>query len=133
MIMIQSKFHNRWLIKMGQQGYEKRTQFIRSFRVMQYDSLYESSIMKFWTNHNYALFCWMKWKFHKTMHVSHKYYSFQICFEIDIQIVIFKIWRRRSHQTPKTLIWLNLKSNFLSNDMYIEHIASLEFEISKMF
>ena len=38
-IMIYLKFHNRWVIKMGQQGYQKRTQFIRSIRVMQYDSL----------------------------------------------------------------------------------------------
>ena len=83
-IMIYWKFRNRWLVKMSHQGYHERTQFMRSFRVMQYDSLYESSIMKFWTNHNYALFCWMKWKFHKTMHVSHKYDSFQICYEIEI-------------------------------------------------
>ena len=56
-IMIYLKFHNRWVIKMGQQGYQKRTQFIRSFRVMQYDLLYESSIMKFQIDHNFVKFC----------------------------------------------------------------------------
>ena len=33
--MIHWKFHIGWLIKMSQQGYHKRTQFIRSLRVMQ--------------------------------------------------------------------------------------------------
>ena len=31
---------------MSHQGYHKRTQFMSSFRVMQYDSLYDSSIMQ---------------------------------------------------------------------------------------
>ena len=42
--------------KMGQQGYQKRTQFIRSFRVMQYDSLYERKPLD--RGHNkHACFC----------------------------------------------------------------------------
>ena len=83
-IMIHWKFHNRWLIKMSQQGYHKRTQFIRSLRVIQYDSLCESSIMKFSSNHNYVLFCWIKCIFHEIMHVSHKYDSFKIFYKIGI-------------------------------------------------
>ena len=40
---------------------------------MQYDSLCESSVMKFSVNHNYVLFCWFQWTFYKIMQVSHKY------------------------------------------------------------
>ena len=83
-IMIHWKFRNRWLIKMSHQGYHKRTQFIRSLRVMQYDSLCESSIMKFSSNHNYVLFYWIKCIFHEIMHVSHKYDSFKIFYKIGI-------------------------------------------------
>ena len=63
------------------------------------------------------------------MHVSHKYESFKNAMKSDFSDRNFQIF----NQISQMFIRLSLKSNFQSNDMFIMHISSLEFEISKMF
>ena len=71
--MIHWKFRDRWRINMSHKGRHKRTQFIRVFWVIQY----ESSITKFSVNHKYDVLSSMRRKSGWIMHVSHKYDSFK--------------------------------------------------------
>ena len=68
--MNHQKFHNWWLIKMSHQGRQKGTRYVLSHWLIKYDSLYESSIMKFLVIHNNDVFyCITGW--YKFYHIKY--------------------------------------------------------------
>ena len=83
--MIHWKFRDRCRINMSHKGRQKRTQFIRVFWVIHY----ESSITKFSVNHKYDVLSSMRRKSGWIMHLSHKYDSFKDAMKSEFTDSIF--------------------------------------------
>jgi len=78
--MIYWKFRYRWLILY----YSKSTDELSTLLPALVTHVYASSITKFSINHKYDGFSSKKRKLGRTRHMSHKYDSFKICYEIGI-------------------------------------------------
>ena len=135
--MIHRTFHHRWRIKMSHQGFYKKTQFIRLLRVMQYDFLYESSIIKSSVNHNYVFSCWIQWKFHKScmwvINMTHLKYARKSEFsDRDFQIFAwafqlkFKNVNLNEFEIKFPIEWYVYYAYFISRIRNIEDVLKIE-------
>ena len=78
--MIYWKFRYRWLILY----YSKSTDELSPLLPALVTHVYASSISKFSVHHKYDLFCSLSRKLEWIMHMSHRYESFKIWYEIEI-------------------------------------------------